>query len=36
MEGRRNVGGGVRMPNVGRMEEAVGGEGACEDDGGRE
>ena len=33
-EGRRNVGDGVRMPNVGEREEAVGGGGVCKEDGG--
>lgn len=31
-EGRRNVRGGVRMPNVGGRKEAIGG-GVCEDGG---
>ena len=34
-DGRRNVGGGFRMPKVGEAEEAVGGEGVCGKDGGR-
>ena len=33
-EGRRNVDDGVRMPNVGEREEAVGGGGVCKEDGG--
>lgn len=30
-EGRRNVGGGVRIPSVGERDEAVGGDGVWEE-----
>lgn len=33
-EGRRKVGGGVRMPSVGERDEAVGGDGVWEENGG--